>query len=266
MADNEILYDYDYDREDHEFVNAIAELPVKSSAWEAFSRPKEVTVTDWHKTENQGPMGSCQGHSISSCLERLCQVRGEKIQLSDIFAYLATQKIDGLLGRDQGSTISGGCKVAMRYGVCPEELTGYPRGYPSSSARSKILSDSNYKAAEPYKCLSIWKVPRNHEETLDFLGGGGGINFGIAYGSNTIPNDRIMRRFSPGRGGHAMAVLGYKEDGTLRAVNSHGDGEYFITAKAWDEILRHGRTTAIGVMGNPEGNPVDWYENSPYFK
>ena len=46
MSDGEILYDYDYDREDHEFVNAIAELPVKSSAWEAFSRPKEVTVTD----------------------------------------------------------------------------------------------------------------------------------------------------------------------------------------------------------------------------
>ena len=145
MADNEILTDYDFDREDHEFVNAIAELPMRSAAWAAFSRPAEVGV-DWHRTENQGPMGSCQGHSISSVLERMAMVKGEKVQLSEIFAYLASQKLDGLLGRDRGSTISSGCKVAMRWGCPLAELTGYPRGYPSSSARAKILSQANYAA------------------------------------------------------------------------------------------------------------------------
>lgn len=262
----EQFFDYDYDREDHDFVEGLPSVPMKSAAWEAFSRPAEVLI-DWHRTENQGPIGSCQGHSLSSCLERLAQVRGKTIQLSEIFGYLATQKIDGLLGSDKGSTISGGCKVAMRYGCPPEELTGYPRSYPGRSDRERILSDKNYKAAEPYKSLSLWQCPRNHEETLDFLGGGGAINFGVAWGGGVIPRDRIVREYrGGGRGGHAMCVLGDKKDGMLRAANSHGDGEYFITEKAWDQMLAYRRTTAIGIMGNPEADPVDWYKNSPYFE
>ena len=264
MSDME-YFDYDYDREDHDFLKSIPEAPMKSSEWASFSRPEEVLV-DWHKTENQGPMGSCQGHSISSVLERLAMVRGEKIQLSEIFAYLASQKIDGLLGGDRGSTISGGCKVAMQYGIPPESMTGYPRGYPSRAERERVLSSENYAAGEPYKAKSLWKVPQDHEAVLDFIGGGGGINFGIAWSSGTIPRDRVVRNYRPGRGGHAMAVLGYNKEGWLRAVNSHGDGEYFITQDGWDQIMRYGRTTAIGVMGNPEGKPVDWYKNSPYFK
>lgn len=265
MSDEELYFDYAYDKEDHDFLDSLKDAPMKTAAWEAFSRPDEVLI-DWHKTESQGPMGSCQGHSISSCLERLAMVRGEKIQLSEIFAYLATQKLDGLLGSDRGSTISGGCKVAIQYGCPPEKLTGYPRGYPSRSERSKILSEANYKAGEPYKALSLWKVPRDHEALLDFIGGGGGVNFGVAYGSGTIPRDRVMRTFRPGRGGHAMALLGYNKEGWLRAVNSHNDGEYLILPEAWDQIMRHRYTSAIGVMGTQNAEPVDWYKNSPYFK
>lgn len=265
MSDEELYFDYAYDKEDHDFLDSLKDAPMKTAAWEAFSRPDEVLV-DWHKTENQGPMGSCQGHSISSCMERLAMVRGEKVQLSEIFAYLATQKIDGLLGSDRGSTISGGCKVAMQYGCPPEKLTGYPRGYPGRTERNRILSPENYAAGEPYKAKSLWKVPKDHEALLDFIGGGGGVNFGIAYGGGTIPRDRIMRTYSPGRGGHAMAILGYNKEGWYRAVNSHGDGEYFILPKAWDQIMNHRYTSAIGVMGNPNAEPVDWYKNSPYFK
>lgn len=258
-------FDYDPKREDKAFLRSLPEAPMRTAKWQAFSRPEEVLV-EWHKTENQGPIGSCQGHSLSSCLERLAMVRGENIQLSEIFAYLATQKIDGLLGSDRGSTISGGCKVAMQYGCPPEELTGYPRSYPGRAERDRILSDENYRAAEKYKAKSLWKVPRAHEEVLDFIGGGGGINFGIAYGGGTIPRDRVVRTFNPGRGGHAMAVLGYTKEGWLRAVNSHGDGEYFITPEGWDQMMKHRSTSAIGIMGNAEAEPVDWYKNSPYFK
>lgn len=262
---NKEYFDYDPKREDKAFLRALPEAPMKTAKWQAFSRPEEVLV-EWHKTENQGPIGSCQGHSLSSCLERLAMVRGENVQLSEIFAYLATQKIDGLLGSDRGSTISGGCKVAMQYGCPLEELTGYPKSYPSRSERDRILSDENYNAAEKYKSKSLWKVPKDHEEVLDFIGGGGGINFGISYGGSTIPRDRVVHTFNPGRGGHAMAVLGYTKEGWLRAVNSHGDGEYFITPEGWAQMMNHRSTTAIGLMGNAEAEPVNWYKNSPYFK
>jgi len=158
MSDQE-HFNYDFEREDHDFLSVIPEAPMASSAWASFSRPSEVTV-EWHRTENQGPMGSCQGHSISSVLERLAMVRGERVQLSEIFAYLATQKIDGLLGRDRGSTISGGCKVAMQYGCPPEKLTGYPRGYPSRADREKILSKLTTLRANPTKLSPCGKYLR----------------------------------------------------------------------------------------------------------
>lgn len=261
------ILDYLPEREDKEFLSALPEAPMKTTAWEAFSRPADVDVK-WHRTENQGQLGSCQGHGLSSILERLAYVQGINVQLSEIFGYLATQRIDGLLGRDQGSTISGGAKLGLKYGCPPESATGYPRSYPGKSERNRILSDENYAAASKYKAKSIWKVPRDHAATLDFIGGGGGITFGISWYSGLIPRDRVVRSFSPGRnsGGHAMAVLGYNSEGMLRAVNSHGDGEYLISEKAWDQMLRHPNSTAIGLMGNAEATPVYWHSDSPYFQ
>lgn len=259
--------DYNWQKEDHQYLRSLPELPMESQAWKSFSRPTEITV-DWHRTENQGAIGSCQGHSLSSALERLAFVKNQKVQLSEIFAYLATQKIDGLLGRDSGSTIAGGCKLAIDTGVCLEELTGYPRSYPGSSDRAKILSRQNYEAAEKYKAKSAWQVPKDHEKTLDFIGGGGAINFGIRYYSRLIPEDRIVRSYSPGwtSGGHAMVVLGYDKDGNLRAANSHADGLYLITPGAWRMMLNDSYTAAIGLMGDPEPEPIDWVKNSPYIQ
>ena len=257
------------DLEDRPMLNALPEAPMKTAAWRAFKRPAEVDVT-WHRTENQGSIGSCQGHDLSSVLERLALVNKKKVQLSEIFAYLGTQKIDGLIGSDDGSTISGGGKLATTVGVCLEELTGYPSSYPGSTARAKILSKANYEAAAEYKAKSIWRCSEDQDETLDFIGGGGGLSFGIKWYSGLIPKDRIVKKFSPGSnrilGGHAMCVLGYDKDGNLKAANSHADGTYIILWEAWVQMLRDRQTAAIGLMGNKEATPVDWSTNSPYFK
>lgn len=257
--------DWAWEQEDYGYLQNLPESPVRGPAWEAFKRPPEVNI-NWHRTENQGRIGSCQGHALSSVLERLAFVRGENVQLSEIFAYLGSQKIDGLLGGDRGSTVSGGCKLAVEFGCTPEARTGYPTSYPGRAERDKILSAENYAAAAPYKAKSSWRVPDDYDALLDFIGGGGGVNFGIKYGSGMIPKDRIVRSYSPGMGGHAMCILGYDKDGNLRAANSHGDGGYLIMPKAWQQIMSHRYTAAIGLMGNAGGQPVDWYQNSPYYK
>lgn len=267
MSESFMTGDYAADHEDFAFLESLPDAPMQTSAWQAFTRPEEVDIS-WHRAEDQGQIGSCQGHSLSSVLERLAFVHGEKVQLSEIFAYLATQKIDGLLGADDGSTIAGGCKLAVDYGCPPETLTGYPRSYPSAAERTKILSKENYDAGAPYKAKSAWKVPKDHNAVLDFIGGGGGINFGIRWYNGMIPSDRIVRKYSPCRngGGHAMCILGYDKAGNLRAANSWADGGYLITPEAWAQIMSCTSTAAIGLMGNKEAKPVNWYENSPYYK
>ena len=249
--------------EDRPWLNRLPELP---AVWRAFSRPDSVGIA-WHRTENQGRLGSCQGNDLTSVLERLAVVRGETVQLSRIFAYLATQKRDNLLGRDRGSTISGGIQLAIETGCPLESVTGYPRKYPSRADRAKILSAANYAAGEPYKACTAWKVSRNYDETLNFIGGGGAVSFGIAWRRGLIPRSRVLSRYNPraARSGHAMAVLGYTARGNLLAVNSHGDGSYEITPAAWLEILRHRRTVAVGLVGMTEPEPVDWLEDSPHY-
>jgi hypothetical protein len=259
------LYNYNPHLEDRAYLQSLPWVPMKNAQWLKFSRPAEVTI-DWHKDEDQLQIGSCQGNGLTSVLERLASVKGRKVQLSRIFAYLATQRIDGLLGSDSGSTISGGSKLATSVGCPLESVTGYPRTYPGKAERDRILSSANYKAAEEYKANSAWQVSRDYDELLDFIGGGGGVSFGISYGSSTIPRDRVIRQFYPGRGGHAMCVLGYTRDGDLRAINSHGDGAYLITPTAWKQMLAHPWTSAIGLMGTAEPIPVNWYADSPYYK
>ena len=261
------IQSYNWEKENFSYIRNLPELPLTTQAWQAFSRPNEINV-DWHRTENQGAIGSCQGNGLSSALERLAFIRGESVQLSRIFAYLATQAIDGLLGSDAGSTISGGGKLATQYGCCLESATGYPSSYPGRSARDQILSKANYTAAKPFVAAKIWQVPRDHDKTLDFIGGGGTISFGVKWYNGMIPRDRVVRQYQPGwtGGGHAMCVLGYDRDGNLRAFNSWGDGLYLITPTAWAQMLNHSFTAAIGLTGDTEAKPVDWYNNSPYYK
>lgn len=246
--------------EDRHYLSRLPELP---SDFRTYSRPDHIDV-EWHKTENQGRIGSCQGNGLTSVLERLQFVRyndkSKVVQLSRIFAYLATQKIDGLLGRDSGSTISGGIKLATTVGCCPEALTGYPQAYPHSQQIKSILSAANYAAGEPFKAEKTWRAPEDAEEVMSFIAGGGAVSIGIAWYSGLIPRDRIVRRFSPpGRsGGHAMAILGYKSNGNLIGVNSHADGPYEIEPSAWRSMIRHRYTAAIGLSCDIKPRHVDW--------
>jgi hypothetical protein len=234
--------------EDREFLAGLREIP---QSFKGFARPESVGV-EWHQNENQRQLGSCQGNDLSSCVERVAYVAtGAIVQLSRIYAYLRTQQLDGLLGRDSGSTISNGGKVALE-GLPLESLTGYPSSYPGSAERSRILSVGQLN----HKATSLWKVPQDPEEARNWIGGGGAISIGILWPG--IPSDRIIKKYSGGSGGHAVAVLGY--DAThLVAVNSWGDGPFKITNDAWRQMWDHRWTAMVGIAGDeePQPKPVD---------
>jgi hypothetical protein len=247
------------DEEDREFLASFKPLP---QSFKGFGRPKKISADDYHRDEDQGPMGSCRGNSGTSTLERLANVSSKRIvQLSRIFFYLATQKIDGLLGSDRGSTISGGFKLMLETGCPLEELTGYPRGYPDSGERLRVLAPANYAAGAEFKALSVVAAPADYDAVCDAIAGGGALDYGISWYQGIIPADRVVRRFSPPprAGGHANCVLGYDDDkGLLEARNSHRDGKYWITPEAWRQMVAHGYTAAGIVFGQTEPTPINW--------
>lgn len=260
---------YAWDREDRDALYADAvEIP---QAFRSFARPEEIDPRPWHKIENQGPVGSCQGHSISSCVERLWWFGsgGEVEQFSRGFAYLRTQEIDGLIGRDQGSTISGGVKAAQE-GIPLESTMPYVGNYAQLVQRFKSLNEEVLRDREQFGVKSKLLI-RSHVDALDFVGGGGAISLGIRW-PITLDSSATCRSFGGGgRGGHAIAILGYKANGDLIVANSHttryGDnGWFYVTKTAFEQMLRSQYTACIGVSDMPAAQPrkIDWIKESPH--
>lgn len=254
------------DLEDRAFLKSAFRTPVPKE-FRAYGRPEEVRpdLDGSHVLEDQGQMGSCQGCTISSCVERLNFIAtgGDKTQLSKLFAYLATQKIDGLLGRDAGSTISGGMKLATGNGICPETVVPYPKpvAYPNRRDIARVLTPENYAAGEPFKVRSAVGI-RSNDDMLDWIGGGGAGTIGIPWPIRMRTEGRVryVDDFVPlGNQGHALAILGYLKNGWTIWANSHNYWMH-VSPKALEKMLRNRRVSCGGVsdMASPKPREVNF--------
>jgi Papain family cysteine protease len=157
------------------------------------------------KLENQGPQGSCRGHSGSTNTEWLVALatNGKTlIQLSRAMMYYETQRIDGIRG-DNGSTIMGGVKLLLETGICIEDLWKYTANKynPARPADWQAVLES----AKKYRVKSARRC-RSYDELRIHLGSGqGGADFGIPW--SDAYKRPIVERFTGGGGGHAIAVL-----------------------------------------------------------
>ena len=216
-----------------------------------FVAPISIDPRPWHRIEDQGSIGSCQGHAQTSVGEMCFRIahKGRKVtQWSEMFGYLTSQKIDGLLGRDVGSTIHGGMKAARQYGFCPVDVFPYPSRYTSTIPRKA------YTAAKPFK-IQYHTIINSSEDAFTFLGSGqGGINLGMTW-VNMRPNSNgEIRSWRSGRGGgHAVFIGGYENEGEwFWLANSWSTswglrGYAKVHRNAMDSILRDRWTVAIGM-------------------
>jgi hypothetical protein len=254
----------------------------------------------WWNVRNQGPVGSCRGHSGAAqgkyCF-RLATgknpdfdkdgVENEKMvdDFSAMWFYLRTQQYDGLYGRDNGATIGGGVKTWMNDGDCPELDFPYPGRYltaiPSGAA----------EAAKPYKMARYTRFEgaKDAERLFDWIGSGqGSVDWGTVW---PLPFTKgcLVKGLSPraSGGGHATAPLGVcrgadliawlpemksevKDDEWILVVaNSHSvqaqyRGFYFVTMPAVEAILDHRYTECVGFsdMITPQPRKVDWLKES----
>ena len=248
--------------EDRDFLDALpgenAVLAMRGTYSEVKIDPRQVM-----KIENQGSVGSCQGHALSSCVELCYYIATGDLtrQLSRAMGYYETQRIDGITS-DRGSTISGGIKLATTKGICREELWKYSGRYDSRrpSNWAEIEADAaQHKVGQSYRMAS-------YDGVRTFLGSGqGGISIGISWGGEV---DRpIVNSFSgSGGGGHAIALLGLSEraDSSGRPfvwmLNSWGanwgNGGWAEWApSAVEQMLRHRFTACFGISDMPNVKP-----------
>lgn len=192
--------------------------------------PRPILVT-----EDQSSMGSCQGHALSTCLEwcHYVATRGHYVQLSRLFAYLGTQRLDNIVG-DNGSTISGGSRLARDYGVCVEQLLPYPvpARYPGGGWRS--IPEACWDAAKKYT-IQTAQFLKQEPECQTWLGAGVGlIEIGIAWGQAMTPDSKgCIKSFRAGGGGHAVVIGGYVPDAAVGADS--GDGYWYLLHNSWSK-------------------------------
>jgi C1A family cysteine protease len=206
--ETEPVWGYRYDMEDHEWLLTNATPMTFSRA--AVEAPPELDPRAWLQTENQSSMGSCAGHARTDVLE-ICNwiaTGGQVVQLSRMFAYLTAQKLDGLLGGDNGSTITGNMKASELMGICLEETFPYPNPVRYSSK----IPQAAFDAALPHKSRAH-AYCKNYQDVYDFLSAGlGGVQIGVTWNSSWTPRNGLIERVSSGGGGgHSVSFVGYSQ-------------------------------------------------------
>ena len=205
-------YRIDLERRD-EIKSSSIEIPFMFGDYAA---PEEIDPRKVVRHDDQKSMCSCGGHGNSNCGEYLwALVDGLKAyddahQISRLYCYLEAQRFDGLLGRDDGSTISSGLKVAYAGYLLERELP-YSLPYPRNA--KSVVTDAMREKAKTLQVKShAWL--KSYKEIFNYLASGQGAVYpGTPWNDSFYGSGGVLERVSFSRfdEGHAYAFLGYSK-------------------------------------------------------
>jgi hypothetical protein len=241
-----------------------------------FEIPEEIDPRRKVRHDKQFNMGSCQGFSLTNCGEYLWNIAiGAKEfsndrQFSPLFAYLETQRLDGLLGRDVGSTINGGIRIAKQVGFLEENELPYRTPYPQN-ART-LITQTMRESAGAFK-LRSHSVMRSYDDCFRYVASGvGSLHTGTLWNNSFYAANGVLNSVSLNSGGgHATAWFGFSKRKDNRGrnylwrLNSHNDSYTEIAPGVIDALFRHKHTVIVGVsdLETPEPRKLslaEWQE------
>lgn len=186
--------------------------------------PPEFDPRPFLTVEDQRSRNSCVGNSLASVGEGCGQIdSGFKFttQFSRWGAYIWSQQMGGMGGRDNGAMISGGVRAATEIGFCPESLWKYPADNEKYSTKEP---PGAREAAAPFKMMQHVAI-RSYDTGFEFQNQGRGLLWlgsdwttGMASNKGTITMSDLRSRVV---GGHAYYIWGWDKDGLFLVWNSH---------------------------------------------
>lgn len=213
----------------------------------------------WLMRQDQGSMGSCQGHALSHAFQICCtQKFGVQVVFSRMAAYIMSQRSDGIHG-DRGSTLNGGMHAASG-GLPLENEWPYPRRY-STRMPNNMDSLMNFRLQGSKRLTDVDLI-------WEMLKASCVIQIGVTW--NDSFEHKVADRYRRGRspGGHSTIMFGLDEEtGNAHHFNSWhnwlGNGRSQFTKEFVKGILRNDRT-AVFVSHDAAGMevPDDLYERA----
>jgi len=163
--------------------------------------------------EDQGRTNSCTANAVVGAMEyHLAKRDGRATDLSRLFVYYNTRRLNGSIDRDGGARISEAMAAALAYGACRAELWPYDVARMAHEPPQQAYFDGLGHEAMQYA-----RVP-GAEGAVRALAEGLPVVFGCflpqrcydeAAQTGRIPKTRPEERQSPPQFGHAMLIVGY---------------------------------------------------------
>ena len=259
-------------------------FPVDAMAVGDDDIPKECDTRGMVKDENQQNFNSCCGfagattHEFGRALDTGENQEEESEQSSSMFAWFETQRITRGKYHSGGAVISHCAKLITETGLPPASLFDYPKDRRSSF--NAVLSGYRQAVQNPKVRESLEKMRyatrcKSYDQYIKFVGTRmGGCLLGSKWGLGSPTSARGMRcyeRFSPGRGAHAIAALGYLwHRGTRYPLihNSHGDRTLMVSPDVFEGMLASLGYEAILLSGMENPRPRIWTpdQHSLYYR
>lgn len=209
---------------------------------------------------SQASFSSCVGGGLSGCFEHSNMLEtGEFIRRSMWQAYISSQRMCGMVGRDNGATLQGALKAANEIGVCRNDLCPMPNSYTTNIPQAALDDAAKHRHSEvtwdarPWLKAVDWATDRK-----PILIGGlwtdrhSGLNK-----NNPIEKPSIYSGSSLGY--HCRYVCGFifiNDKLHLKVRNTHGDdfglhGVSYIPEETWAVLCRDPNFVAL-VFGDTE--------------
>lgn len=202
------------DNRDFKYKRGVKKLPLKVDLRKVCSA-----------IEDQGELGSCTGHAISSGIESEIVInKFRNIQISRLFIYFQERKIEGTISSDAGASIRDGVKACATIGACNETY------WPYDPKRFKLEPSSSAYADASGRKLSKYERVNGLAGMLDCLASGHPVIFGFTVYSSFMSDDLAKRgimsypkKSEKCEGGHAVLAVGYDQKSEMVLVkNSWG--------------------------------------------
>ena len=186
---------------------------------------------------NQGQVGSCAGNSTTGAVATsisFASANGPnaltEVQLSRAYIYRNGRKLDGLIGRGDGASITNCLRAVHQFGVCPEDLFPYK---PDSRYLDQAPSAQAVAGAKPFGLTGLADLKFSDAEGIKasiHAGCPPVIGIWWPYGWDQGQIDQWGRTKGIGSGvfGHALYRIGWVNPGVWdnhlwwHIVNSHG--------------------------------------------